>query len=141
MSECKACDDSCVGMCLEHSMIAQGLTEERCQHTGNLCGTDTWAVGWTCPCATCQRSPCALNKGKLMKNIRVERSWHAGHTLLVFQTLGPSQIAISVLGSIRTSAPPCDSATGREVKYSIGLTEADIAALEDFLKQRRQVAP
>jgi hypothetical protein len=27
MSECKACDDSCVGMCLEHAMIAQGLGE------------------------------------------------------------------------------------------------------------------
>jgi hypothetical protein len=76
-----------------------------------------------------------------MKDIRVERSWHAGHTLLVFQTIGPSQIAISVLGSEQTLTPPYDSATGREVKYSIGLTKEDIAALEDFLKQRRQVAP
>ena len=26
----------------------------RCLHTKNECGTDTWAVGWSCPCPECQ---------------------------------------------------------------------------------------
>ncbi len=27
----------------------------RCEKSGNPCGTDTWMVGWTCPCSSCQR--------------------------------------------------------------------------------------
>ena len=27
----------------------------RCERTGNPVGTDTWAVGHSCPCAVCQR--------------------------------------------------------------------------------------
>jgi hypothetical protein len=26
----------------------------RCKVTGNPCGTDTWMVGGSCPCAECQ---------------------------------------------------------------------------------------
>ena len=26
----------------------------RCEKTGNPCGTDTWAVGYTCPCRACR---------------------------------------------------------------------------------------
>lgn len=25
----------------------------RCKVTGNQCGTDTWMVGYTCPCVEC----------------------------------------------------------------------------------------
>lgn len=72
-----------------------------------------------------------------IEDIRVERSWHGGHTLVVFQTLGPRQIAISVIGSKKTETPPRDPKTGRNVEYSIGLVEEDIVALEDFLRERR----
>jgi len=63
MSECKACDDSCVGMCLEHALIAQGLQKcptcrsvvrvvgETTQHyePAEVWGVfDTWERRW-CP--------------------------------------------------------------------------------------------
>jgi hypothetical protein len=75
-----------------------------------------------------------------MAKVRVERSWHGGHTLVVFQTLGPNQITINVLGSQRTTEPPYDAETGRRVEYSLGLVGEDIAALEDFLAQRRAMS-
>lgn len=30
------------------------MTDTRCERTGNQVGTDTWAVGYSCPCAPCQ---------------------------------------------------------------------------------------
>ena len=41
----------------ETARMAQGdgPPTERCSHTGNPCGTDTWMVGYTCPCPSCQR--------------------------------------------------------------------------------------
>jgi len=70
-------------------------------------------------------------------DVRVERIWHQGHTVIVFETIGPSQIGIMVLGSEQTTTPPFDPKTGRKVQYSLGLLEDDIDALEIFLKERR----
>lgn len=44
-----------------------------------------------------------------MNKVRKELSWHSGHTLVVFQTLGETQIAIDVLSSEKTNDPPRDS--------------------------------
>ncbi len=71
-------------------------------------------------------------------DVRVERIWHQGHTVIVFETIGPSQIGIMVLGSEQTTTPPFDPKTGRKVQSSLGLLEEDIVALESFLKQRRE---
>ena len=37
------------------ALVAALQIEPRCLVTGNLVGTDTWQVGSSCPCATCQR--------------------------------------------------------------------------------------
>ena len=73
-----------------------------------------------------------------MNKVRKELSWHGGHTLVVFQTLGETQIAIDVLSSEKTNDPPRDSVTGRRVTHSLGLTEEGIAVLESFLRERRE---
>jgi len=73
-----------------------------------------------------------------MNKVRKELSWHGGHTLVVFQTLGTTQITIDVLSSEQTSSPPRDSVTGRRVVHSLGLTEDGIAVLESFLRERRE---
>jgi len=49
--------------------IRKGDNEEsRCEITGNLVGTDTWAVGYDCQCAPCQRmlreGAAAIRKGE-----------------------------------------------------------------------------
>lgn len=44
---------------------AFGPPTERCSHTGNPCGTDTWMVGYTCPCPSCQRRLAAQPPAKL----------------------------------------------------------------------------
>ena len=73
-----------------------------------------------------------------MNKVRKELSWHDGHALVVFETLGTTQITIDVLSSEQTSNPPRDSVTGRRVVYSLGLTEDGIAVLESFLRERRE---
>ena len=75
-----------------------------------------------------------------MNKVRKELSWHGGHTLVVFQTLGETQITIDVLSSEKTNDPPPwrDSVTGRRVTHSLGLTEEGIAVLESFLRERRE---
>lgn len=73
----------------------------------------------------------------MAEDIRVERSWHGGHTLIVFKTLGPTQISIDVVGSRLAKVAPRDLVTGREIQHSLGLLEEDILALEDFLRRRR----
>jgi len=37
------------------TQLSERTREPRCIVTGNLFGTDTWMVGSSCPCATCQR--------------------------------------------------------------------------------------
>jgi hypothetical protein len=69
--------------------------------------------------------------------MRAERSWHGGHTLVVFETVGPNQIMINVLGSEQSTEPPRDAKTGRKITSSLCLGEEDIQALEDFLALRR----
>lgn len=40
---------------LKHAAeIKTWSTERRCDVTANLCGTDTWAEGKSCECASCQ---------------------------------------------------------------------------------------
>ena len=75
-----------------------------------------------------------------MKEIRVEREWHGGATLVVFETCGDNQITIDVLGGFRTDNPPRDGTTGRNVVHSLCLKDdnGDIAALESFLATRRK---
>lgn len=40
--------------------VPHGALLERCEVTGNPCGTDTWAAGSACRCAPCQRLVAAL---------------------------------------------------------------------------------
>lgn len=42
------------------SVIVEPL---HCATTGNRCGTDTWAEGYTCPCTTCQQWLYAFSDG------------------------------------------------------------------------------
>jgi len=73
-----------------------------------------------------------------VNKVRQELSWHGGHTLVVFETLGETQITIDVLSGEKTNDPPRDSVTGRRVVHSLGLTEEGIAVLESFLRERRE---
>jgi hypothetical protein len=73
-----------------------------------------------------------------MNELRAERVWHAGHTLIIFRTVGPNQVAIDVCGSEITDEAPRDHVTRRKIQHSLCLGEDDIIALEDFLRKRRE---
>lgn len=41
------------------------MAEERCEITGNPCGTDTWVVGRPCQCNPCQRYVARTTEGSV----------------------------------------------------------------------------
>lgn len=41
--------------CACHGAFAFGMAHGRCHVTGNECGTDTWQLGYVCPCPGCVR--------------------------------------------------------------------------------------
>lgn len=73
-------------------------------------------------------------------HVRRTIEWHGGHTLVIFEEIGP-QFGIAVAGPKRVSRPPMDRTTGREVTQSLCLTYDDVPVLEAALAAWRKKYP
>ena len=121
---------------------------ERCELSGNVCGTDTWSFGKSCPCAPCQRW---LQFGNLFRNLvdsehRAETaetardSWHA-KALETLAQMADVERRAQQLATERDEwqrAAECSDANAKETAEKMRQKATELATARDEIERLRK---